>query len=333
MKTCAICTGIALTILLSIPAGWANPSDITWTDDVANNPVILEPGLTDANRAYYGCVIFDPYANIWRAWFDASSGADVGYGASSDPDGISWGSYKLCKGFETSYKQSKPFVIQLGGNSFRMWYTGDDRVGGYLIYTCVSSDGVTWSQDQWVNGIAEPDPTQYGPIERFAAARLSDGSFVAYVRCDEPEVEDAMDGKWLYRYTSSDGINWTWTGYTEANDDEGMEGLEFSSVVKHPDREGVWYAWGNAQNSSGPFYSFVSVDDGLTFTLDENPVADIGEIGTQSYNPDRNYHPSTTYLGNGKWVMFRSVADPKATARATGVEQGLVTDIPAWELF
>ncbi len=320
-------------LLIAMVSGWSAPSDIVWTDDVANNPVIIEPGLTEANRAYYATVIFDPYANIWRAWFDASSGADVAYGQSSDIDGINWGDYALCQGFTESFKQSKAFVIQLGENLFRMWYTADDRLGGYFINTCESTDGVNWTNDQWTLGIAEPDAATYGPIERFTAVRLEDGSFVAYVRCEEPEIEGTVEGvKLLYRYTSDDGIQWTWTNDTLVNGVEGLEGIEFSSVVKHPDKAGVWYAWGNPANSSGPFQSFVSVDDGLTFTLDENPVLDIGELGTQSYNVDRNYHPSATYMGDGNWVMFRTVAEPKGTAIATGIEQ-IDTGLNAWELY
>lgn len=323
---------LVFVFFMALATGWAAPSDIVWTDDVTNNPVILEPGVTDANRAYYGTVIYDPYAKIWHAWFDASSGADLCYGKSSDIDGIQWGNYALCKGFSISYKQSKAFVIQLAENSFRMWYTADDRIGGYYINTCVSTDGITWSDDQWAVGIAEPDASSYGPIERFTAVRLADGTFVAYVRCEEPEIEAALEGKRLSRYTSPDGIHWTWTHDTLVNDIEGMESLEFSSVVKHPDKEGVWYAWGNTANSSGPFFSFVSVDDGLTFTLDENPVAVIGDLATQSYNVDRNYHPSATYLGNGNWVMFRTVAEPKATARSTGLEP-IDVSVGEWSIY
>ena len=329
MKRIGILIGLFLCVLSSV---WSAPSDIVWTDDVANNPVIVEPQITEANRAYYATVLYDPYAQIWRAWFDASSGLDLGYGQSSDADGITWGNYALCEGFTNSFKQSKAFVLQTGENAFRMWYMADDRVGGYYINTCTSSDGINWVDDEWALGIGEPDASTYGPTERFTAVLLDDGTYVAYVRAEEPDIETAVEGKRLSRYTSTDGVNWTWTNDTLVNDVEGFESLEFSSVVKHPDREGVWYAWGNGANSEGPFYSFVSVDDGLTFTLDENPVPVIGEAGTQSYNQDRNYHPSATYRGNGNWVMFRTVADPKATARATGVEQ-IDTPVCDWSLF
>ncbi len=325
---------LIFTFLLTaaIPAGIGSaPHDIVWTDDVTHNPVIVEPGLTEANRAYYGCVLFDSYANKWRAWFDASSGADVGYGESSGSEGIEWGNYALCQGFQSS-KQSKPFVIQLGEDSFRMWYMAEDRIGGYIINSCVSTDGVNWTEDDWINGIAEPDPSQFGPTERFAAVQLEDGTFVAYVRCEEIDIPEAQEGKRLHRYTSPDGINWTWTGYTGANDEEGMEGMEFSSVVKHPDRDGIWYAWGSHANSEYPCISYVSTDGGHTFSLDENPVANVGERETQPYNQNRNFHPSVTYLGNGNWIMFRSVADPKAIARATGVEP-LETNTSHWELY
>ncbi len=313
------------------------PSDITWTDDEANNPVIGPPGFGD-NRAYYAHVIFDETANLWRSWYDSSSGFDVGYAESTGADGITWTNYALVTGFDSD-RQSKPVVIQIGDNQFRMWYMANLREGGYPIWTAVSSDGVTWSDDQPVSGIAfDPDgDPRFGPIERIAVTQLEDGSFVAYCRCEDPFV-DAADpwfdlGKKLFRYTSTDGVNWEWAGYTEVNEEEGFEGVEFSSAVKHPDREGVWYAWATTQNSSGPIYSYISTDDGLTYQLDENPVAVIGDIGTASYNQGRNYHASVTYMGNGEWVMFRSVAEPKRTARATGTEELPNTSVNHWSLF
>ena len=240
-NTMRILASVMFVAALASLAMAQSPADIVWTDDVANNPVIVEPGLTDANRAYYGAVIFDEHANIWRAWFDASSGRDVGYGESTGPEGINFGSYALCGGFSTG-RQSKPYVVQLGPNSFRMWYTADERASGYIINTCISTDGVTWTDDRDCVGIAEDDPTAYGPVERIAVARLDDGSFVAYVDCEEPDNYDAYEPlteyevvgtKLLHRYTSTDGINWTWTNYTLTNEATDLANMEFSSVVKH----------------------------------------------------------------------------------------------------
>lgn len=331
-----ICTIFIIASLLA-PFSFAAPSDIVWTDDVANNPVIGPPGFGD-NRAYYGHVIFDANANIWRAWYDSSSGFDVGYAESTDADGTDWTGYALVTGFN-SERQSKPVVIQIEDNQFRMWYMANSREGGYFIWTAVSSDGVNWSDDQPTTGIAldVEGTSRFGPIERIAVTKLDDGSFVAYCRCEEPYLDEAFDyfdlGKKLFRYSSTDGIDWQWTGYTGVNEDEGFEGIEFTTAIKHPDREGVWYAWGTSQNSSGPIYSYISTDDGMTYQLDENPVAVVGETGTAAYNADRNYHASVTYRGNGQWVMFRSVAEPKRTARATGIEELPNTDVKDWSLF
>ena len=324
---------IAFTAIFSSLA-LADPKDIVWTDDVSINPVIKNPPF-GSNRAYFASVVFDKEANIWRAWYDASSSADLSYAESTDPDGKNWTNYKQCTGF-TSGVQSKAFVLKVSATQFRMWYMAENRVSGYIVSTCVSTDGVNWTDDQWITGIADPDMQQFGPVERMAVVRLADGSFVSYVRCEETEItplpDTAQPGrKLLYRYTSKDGIKWTWAGYTGVNDLEGLDGLEFSSVVKHPDRPNVWYAWGNNQNATSPIYSFVSSDDGKTFQLDESPVAVVGDINTESYNVDRNYHASVTYLGNGKWVMFRSVAEPKTTARAAGVEK-LSTPVEDWQI-
>jgi hypothetical protein len=321
---------LVITTLFAGNSSFADPGDIEWTDNVTDNPVIVSPGFGD-NRAYYGHVLFDPHANIWRAWYDASSGYDLSYAESTDAEGLNWTNYTPCVGF-TSSQQSKGFVVQLGPNEFRMWYMAEPRGGGYIISSCVSSDGINWENDDWITGIAEPDMNLYGPVERIAVQRLDDGSFVAYTRCEEIDYND-VGSKRLYRYTSDDGIEWTWTNDTLVSDIEDMSSIEFSSVVKHPDKPEVWYAWGNNANSEGPFQSFVSVDDGLTFTLDENPVAGIGEVGTQTFNQDRNYHGSATYLGDGNWIMFRTVAEPKATAIATGKEE-IETSLPTkfWEL-
>lgn len=330
-------TGAVCLCLLS-QLSFSKPSDIQWVDGVDVNPVIKEPGLTDANRAYYPFVLFDASANKWRAWFDASSGADVGYAESEGPDGLVWGNYALCDGFDTGV-QSKVHVIQLGENSFRMWYMADARTTGYQINTAVSSDGVTWTEDTPITGMAGDDMVTFGPIERIAVVQDDDGSFVAYCRCEEFFLDAAIEffdqGKFLFRYESTDGVAWTWTGYTGVGDFAGYEGFEFSSVVKHPDLENTWYAWGNNQNSAGPIASFVSTDGGIIFDLDEEIINVIGEAGTQSYNQERNFHPSATYLGNGDWVMFRSVShDPHATGIAWGTEPGLVgSSVPSWELY
>lgn len=331
----SICSLMALTLSASMAA--AAPSDIEWTDDVANNPVTGNPGFGDG-RTYYAHVVWDEESNVWHAWYDASSGFDVGYAVSNGPDGIEFGDYQPVTGFTTDV-QSKPFVLKTGPSEFRMWYMANEREGGYHIYTAVSIDGVNWTDDQMVSGIAyDPDGSpQFGPVERIAVEQLPNGDFVAYCRCEEfflDEADEFFDqGKKLFRYVSEDGINWTWTGYTGVNEIEELGGMEFSSVIQHPAYEDVWYAWGNNANSSGPFYSFVSNDGGLTFELDEAPVLGVGEIGTQSYNADRNYHPSVTYMGDGQWVMFRTVAEPKRTARATGVEDVPTTSVADWSVF
>jgi hypothetical protein len=331
MKSTYLVFAASVGLFLTLgSAALCAPSDIVWTDNVELNPVIASPGFGD-NRAYYTHVLYDENAGIWRAWFDASSGFDVGYAESTDQEGTEFTNYALTTGF-LSGKQSKAFVVQTGPQSFRMWYMSDDRQNGYNVSSAVSSDGINWTEDDFIFGIGDPNPLQFGPTERIAVVMLEDDSFVAYVRAEEPDQDpNWVEGtKRLYRYISQDGVNWTWTNDTGVSGIEGMENLEFSSVVKHPDLENTWYAWGSHANSSEPIYSFVSTDDGMTFELDEAPVANVGEIGTQPYNAERNYHASVTYLGDGNWVMFRSVAEPKTTARATGVEQ--LTSVKDWEL-
>lgn len=359
LNVCLYGSLLALTLIVS--GAWAAPHDITWTDSVSVNPVITQPGVTSANRAYYGDAIFDPHANIFRAWFDASSGMDLAYGESTDNTGTQFRNYAVCTGWDPNLvenlnpgRHSKGHVVQLGPNSFRIYYMVGERTnGGYAIATAVSTDGVHWTSDQLVEGIgtagAEPRGT-WGPIERIAVAMISNGNFVAYCRCQEPEAQTPTgDYVWdqpgdfrVHRYVSTDGVNWQWTNDTgatfESYEDAGgnlvtLSNVEFQSVVKHPDRQGEWYAFASNQNSVDTMMSFHSTDDGATFKLDEPVMNGIGQLASQSYNQQRNFNPSAIYMGNGNWVCFRTVSEPHSTAIATGVESGLEVNVGDWTLY
>ena len=116
-------------------------------------------------------------------------------------------------------------------------------------------------------------------------------------------------------YVSPDGIRWALQGPVE------ISVANITSIVQHPDRQSTFYAWG--YSADGNMTSHVSTDGGKTWADDEETVNTIGESGTQPWNDSRNYNPQAIYRGQGKWVMFRTVAEPKRTAYATGVEAGI----------
>jgi hypothetical protein len=297
-----------LLLVVSAGALQAAPRDITWTEGTPN-PVTGDPGF-GTGRTYYASVLFDANAGKYRIWFDSASGAQIGYGESIGDDPTSFGKYQLVKGLHTS--SSKSHVIQLGPDSFRMWYAGLGGTPGYEIRTATSTDGINWSDDVPITGIVPEDPDANGPNEHFAVVRKLDGSFFALAQTvAEREGERVMNA-----YTSADGIAWTLQGATD------ISVANITSIVDHPNRPNTMYAFGY-RGDVGPATSHVSTDGGKTWADDEEPINVVGEIGTQDWNQDRNYNPQAIYRGDGRWVMFRTVAEPKLTAYATGVEANL----------
>jgi hypothetical protein len=116
-------------------------------------------------------------------------------------------------------------------------------------------------------------------------------------------------------YTSADGIAWSLQGPTD------ISVANITSILDHPDRPNTMYAFGYSNDSTST--SHVSTDGGKSWADDEEPINHVGESLTQTWNQDRNYNPQAIYRGSGKWILFRTVAEPKRTAYATGVEAGV----------
>jgi YD repeat-containing protein len=301
---------LCLSLLAQVGA-WAAPRDITWTEGTTN-PVTGDPGF-GGGRTYYASVLFDAAAGKYRIWFDSSSGADIGYGESVGDDPTKFGNYQLVQGLNA--KSSKSHVVQLGPNSFRMWYAGPGGTPGYEIRTAVSADGVHWSEDVACTGIVAADADTTGPNEHFAVTRLRNGTFYALAQTDARGDGTAGRDATMNAYTSTDGIAWTLQGAVD------ISVANITSIVDHPDRQNTIYAWG--YSADGNMTSHVSTDGGKTWEDDEETVNNIGASGTHDWNQDRNYNPQAIYRGQGKWIMFRTVAEPKRTAYATGVEAGI----------
>lgn len=298
------------TVLLSLAAAgtlWAAPRDITWTEGLPN-PVTGDPGFGDG-RTYYASVLYDASAGKYRIWFDASSGRDIGYGESVGDDPTKFGNYQRITGIPDG--SSKCHVVQLEANLFRIWYMGPGRTPGYEVRTAISHDGVNWTQDVACTGIVKIDANLKGPNEHFGVCRKRDGTFFALAQTDpseEPEIRDAT----MNAYTSTDGIHWTLQGPVE------ISVANITSIVDHPDRPNTIYAFGYSNDFTCT--SHVSTDGGKTWQDDEEAVNNVGQAGTHEWNQARNYNPQAIYRGNGRWVFFRTVAEPKRTAYATGVE-------------
>jgi YD repeat-containing protein len=307
-------SAMLVSVLWMAAAGavWAAPHDITWTEGTPN-PVTGDPGF-GGGRTYYASVLYDATAGKYRIWYDSSSGANIGYGESVGDDSTRFGNYQLVTGLNAA--SSKCHVVQLGPNSFRIWYSGPGNTPGYEVRTAISSDGVHWSEDVACTGIVANDPNSHGPNEHFGVGRKRDGTYFALAETDaaadaEVDVRDAT----MNAYTSTDGIAWQLQGPVE------IDVANITSIVDHPDRPNTLYAFG--YSGDGNSTSHVSTDGGKTWADDEATLNHVGESGTQEWNQDRNYNPQAIYRGSGRWVLFRTVAEPKRTAYATGVETGL----------
>lgn len=312
MRNCWPAMLVSLFCIASAGAAWAAPRDIIWTEG-ATNPVTGDPGFGDG-RTYYASVLYDADAGKYRIWFDSSSGANIGYGESVGDDPTRFGNYQLVTGLNSS--SSKCHVVQLAPNSFRMWYSGPGNTPGYEVRTAISSDGVHWSADVACTGIVANDPNSHGPNEHFGVCRKRDGTFFALAETDaaenaEADVRDAT----MNAYTSTDGVAWKLQG--PAN----ISVANITCIVDHPDRPNTLYAFG--YSGDGTSTSHLSTDGGKTWADDEDSLNHVGESGTQPWNQDRNYNPQAIYRGNGRWILFRTVAEPKRTAYATGVEAGI----------
>lgn len=286
------------------------PHDITWTEGTPN-PVTGDPGFGDG-RTYYASVLYDGSAGKYRIWFDSSSGADIGYGESVGDDPTHFGNYQLVTGLNAS--SSKCHVVQLGPDQFRMWYSGPGHTPGYEVRTATSTDGVHWENDVACTGIVMADPDTTGPNEHFGVCRKLDGTFYALAETDATGDGSSRDAT-MNAYTSTDGIAWKLQGPVD------ISVSNITSIVDHPDRPNTMYAFGYTDETNST--SHVSTDGGKTWMDDEDTINNVGAAATQPWNPDRNYNPQAIYRGNGKWVLFRTVADPKRTAYATGVEAGI----------
>jgi hypothetical protein len=207
-------------------------------------------------------------------------------------------------------------VIQLDANTFRMWYEGPGGgTPGYEVRTAISRDGVNWTEDVACTGIVKIDANSKGPNEHFAVCRRRDGLFYALAETDATDEEEGIRDARMNAYTSADGIAWTLQGPVE------ISVANITSIIDHPDRPNTMYAFGYAGDQTTT--SHLSTDGGKTWQDDESPINTVGEAGTQSWNVDRNYNPQAIYRGSGRWVLFRTVAEPKRTAYATGVESGV----------
>jgi YD repeat-containing protein len=302
-------TGAGLLWVLGA-AAWPAPRDIRWTEGVPN-PVTGDPGFGDG-RTYYASVLWDASAGKYRIWFDSSSGADIGYGESVGDDPTKFGNYQRITGPDP--KSSKCHVVQLGPNAFRIWYAAPGGTPGYAIRTATSPDGVNWTEDVECTGIVRIDADSKGPNEHFAVCRKLDGTFYALARTDTTEEADVRDAA-MNAYTSTNGVAWTLQGPVE------ISANDITTIVDHPDRPGTMYAFG--YSGDGNSTSHLSTDGGKTWADDEETINTVGASATHPWNQDRNYNPQAIYRGGGRWVLFRTVAEPKRTAYATGVESGI----------
>lgn len=187
------------------------------------------------------------YDGSWHMWFDAQNGSNVWYGigyATSD-DGLNWTKNEsnpvITMGDSGAWDDSfihHPVVLKIG-DTYYMYYAGDDGIVKYKIGLASSTNRINWTKEETNPLINNSD---------------NSGDFdYMHVRPSKPIIHDNLWHMWYWGYngsiskiglaTSSDGIVWTKKGVEL---EPGLDGswsennTMACSVIKD---EGVFKMW------------------------------------------------------------------------------------------
>ncbi len=297
-------------------------SEIVWTDYL-ENPLAMP--MPNGDRSYMPNVIWNPDLQRYQCWYEQGSIDLVTY-AESD-DGITWSNETLTQGITIDDLQvGRGFMLY---NTeweypYKAYFFGRGGDLGDHVRFAESIDGIVWENNQpldmsdaTVSGqtISSPD----------GHAVLFDPDFPG-----EPYRMYLKTGDQTSIMQSSDGITWTWFDFATLD-----EGFHITAILQISEND--YRAWGFRDYSVAGIQYFRSAD-GIEFELIQDPVEVIGGAGpAESWNGDRNYHPSVVYEGNGQFKMWRSgkhdVTGAYRMGFATGIDTDLGTLVDQWSIF
>ncbi len=319
IKKCFV-LGIAvlgLSLLYICPS----QAEIVWTD-YPDNP--LDMPMPDGDRSYMANIIWNPDLQKYQIWYEQGSIDLVTY-AESD-DGVNWVNETLTTGIKfEEFQVGRGFILYNTGweSPYKAYFFGRGGDLGDHVRFAESKDGVAWENNQ---ALDMSDATEEGQ-----SLSSPDGHAVLY-NPDFPGAPYRMfvkTGTETSIMESNDGITWQWYDFAVFYD-----GLHITAVIQISEND--YRAWG-FRAYDVPGIQYLRSTDGLEFDVIEDPVGVVGGAGPiDSWNGNRNYHPSVVYDGNGQFKMWRSGKHETTGAYrmgfATGIDSDLVTSVDHWEI-
>jgi hypothetical protein len=279
-----------------------------------SNPIIDHGGNHSYNE--YGTVLGavikdgDTY-KMWTMGLNRSWGYTLGYSTSND--GVNFGTAQnatIDLGDPGSFDELAimPGTIIKDGNTYKMWYTGQDADGIYRIGLATSSDGTDWTK-----GNAGKAVLEIGAVNKFDGggvaipAVIKDGN--TYKMWYSGLIAYSGD-LWQIGYaTSKDGVTWAKKnsgdpvlsfGKSQAFDKDGLIG---ATVLKDGGVYRIWYI-GVPSGSLG----YATSMDGMTWTR-ENEGTPIYSIGGSGAFDETGFTTVTVFRDGNDYKMYYTGID------------------------
>lgn len=274
---------------------------VTWSGDIGvGGSVDIAFGAVISNAAPLG-------TSIVNTAIIGAGGAEISRSASLKVDG--WicnvakeGGPVLSTGASSSWDEDDvwgPAVLQVG-NTYVMWYSGDNGSGPARIGRAVSTNGVAWMK--------EPEYPVLWPTQSWESGDVMVGSVIS----DAGQYKmwyTGSDSSGAYRIgyaTSADGISWIkhggnpvlTTGAAGSWDDKEVWA---PSVVKV---DGTYHLWYTGYDGTAPRIGHATSSNGTDWSKDPaDPVLGLGEPGAWDWL--EIYGPSVTKVGD-RYVLWYS---------------------------
>lgn len=257
---------------------------------------IQSEGTYDNSHVSFPGVIKD--GDTYKMWYTGwGSNYRIIYCTSTD--GINWSNYQMVVDigeegtYDTGHVQ-KASVIK-DGDTYKMWYSGQDSGSTFRILYCTSTNGIEWTNYQMVVDIG--DEGTYDTSHAQTPTVIKDGS----------TYKMWYSGSNLSNYriiycTSNDGITWSNHQMVLDKASEGTYDIKHSfqpSVVKDGSIYKMWYSGNNYTNYR---IIYCKSSDGITWTDFELSV-DLGDEGTYDTN---NVYMSTVIKDGASYKMWYS---------------------------
>jgi|GEM_PF-2071640 len=227
--------------------GYAESIDgVTWTK-YSGNPVISigSPGAWNGDELDDIAVVHTP--NGYQAWVTGWNGGRASGGYYTSTDGRTWNQYSgnpvLQPGTSGAWDSAGvlPAEVIKMGDTYKMWYVGQNNAGQWAVGYATSSDGINWTKHA-SNPVFSPQPEtwEYASIQDLSV--IYDGYL--YHMWYEGRGTGSLAIKFGYA-SSNDGVNWTRAGNNPIFGPKGYgwEGLHIEAP--HVWQEGstlkMWY--------------------------------------------------------------------------------------------